>query len=258
MLLPLYPNLPQPQLGVDEAGRGSFWGPLVAAAVILPPVEEFPVELRDCAHLIRDSKRVSEKRRLKLYDVIMASALGVGVGRVEAETVDSHNAFWANSLAFRMAVDDCLEDYVRRKATNREAVDACLEDFGRRQSKNLNTYSVILDGHLPLPDTRAGESSVNVEEGDATYLHVAAASIIAKVSHDRIVESWCEAHPREAAIYGLASNKGYGTAAHRKAIQRHGPLADHRRAYLKKTAPAHAQSRIQIVDDEEDGDEDED
>ena len=239
MLLPLYPDLPGPQLGVDEAGRGSFWGPLVAAAVILPPVEEFPVELRDCAHLIRDSKRVSEKRRLKLYDVIMACALGVGVGRVEAETVDSHNAFWANSLAFR------------------EAVDACLEDFGRRQSKNLNTYSVILDGHLPLPDTRAGESSVNVQEGDATYLHVAAASIIAKVSHDRIVESWCEAHPREAAIYGLASNKGYGTAAHRKAIQRHGPLADHRRVYLKKTAPAHAQSRIQIVDDEEDG-EDED
>ncbi len=236
MLLPLYPDLPQPQLGVDEAGRGSFWGPLVAAAVILPPVEEFPVELRDCAHLIRDSKRVSEKRRLKLYDIIMASALGVGVGRVEAETVDSHNAFWANSLAFREAVDDCLKD------------------FARRQSKNLNTYSVILDGHLPLPDTRAGESSVNVEEGDATYLHVAAASIIAKVSHDRIVESWCEAHPREAAIYGLASNKGYGTAAHRKAIQRHGPLADHRRAYLKKTAPAHAQSRIQIMDDEEDED----
>jgi ribonuclease HII len=212
----------------------------VAAAVILPPVEEFPVELRDCAHLIRDSKRVSEKRRLKLYDVIMAGALGVGVGRVEAETVDSHNAFWANSLAFREAVDDCLED------------------FARRQSKNLNTYSVVLDGHLPLPDTRAGESSVNVEEGDATYLHVAAASIIAKVSHDRIVESWCEAHPREAAIYGLASNKGYGTAAHRKAIQRHGPLADHRRAYLKKTAPAHAQSRIQIVDDEEEDNEDED
>ncbi len=236
MLLPLYPDLPQPQLGVDEAGRGSFWGPLVAAAVILPPVEEFPVELRDCAHLIRDSKRVSEKRRLKLYDIIMASALGVGVGRVEAETVDSHNAFWANSLAFREAVDDCLKD------------------FARRQSKNLNTYSVILDGHLPLPDTRAGESSVNVEGGDATYLHVAAASIIAKVSHDRIVESWCEAHPREAAIYGLASNKGYGTAAHCKAIQRHGPLTDHRRAYLKKTAPAHAQSRIQIMDDEEDED----
>ncbi len=236
MLLPLYPDLPGPQLGVDEAGRGSFWGPLVAAAVILPPVEEFPVELRDCAHLIRDSKRVSEKRRLKLYDVIMAGALGVGVGRVEAETVDSHNAFWANSLAFREAVDDCLRD------------------FARRQSKNLNTYSVILDGHLPLPDTRAGESSVNVEEGDATYLHVAAASIIAKVSHDRIVESWCEAHPREAAIYGLASNKGYGTAAHRKAIQRHGPLTDHRRAYLKKTAPAHAQSRIQIVDDEDEED----
>lgn len=234
MLLPFYPDLPQPQLGVDEAGRGSFWGPLVAAAVILPPVEEFPVELRDCAHLIRDSKRVSEKRRLKLYNVIMAGALGVGVGRVEAETVDSHNAFWANSLAFRGAVDACLADYARRSG-----------------GPALNTYSVVLDGHLPLPDTRTGESSVNVEEGDATYLHVAAASIIAKVSHDRIVESWCEAHPREAAIYGLASNKGYGTAAHRKAIQRHGPLADHRRAYLKKTAPAHAQGRIQIVDEED-------
>ena len=107
MLLPLYPDLPAPQLGVDEAGRGSFWGPLVAAAVVLPAVEVFPPSLRDSAHLIRDSKRVSEKRRVKLYDVIMECALGVGVGRVEAETVDSHNAFWANSLAFRHAVDAC-------------------------------------------------------------------------------------------------------------------------------------------------------
>lgn len=234
MLISLYPDLPTPQLGVDEAGRGSFWGPLVAAAVVLPAEADFPPGLRDNAHLIRDSKRVSEKRRVKLYDVIMECALGVGVGRVEAETVDSHNAFWANSLAFRGAVDDCLAD------------------FTKRQSKNLNSYSVILDGQLPLPDTRAGEVSVNVEQGDATYLHVAAASIIAKVSHDRIVEEWCERHPREAAIYGLASNKGYGTAAHRKAIQRHGPLADHRRAYLKKTAPTHALGHIQIVDEEDD------
>lgn len=239
MLLPLHPDLPAPQLGVDEAGRGSFWGPLVAAAVILPAEEAFPQKLRDISHLIRDSKRVSEKRRLKIYDVIMECALGVGVGRVEAETVDSHNAFWANSLAFRDAVDACLTDYQKRHGT-----------------PVPNPYSVILDGQLPLPDTRTGEVSVNVDEGDATYLHVAAASIIAKVSHDRIVESWCETHPREAAIYGLASNKGYGTEAHRRAIQRHGPLADHRRAYLKKTAPTHARGRVQIVDDEEDEDED--
>jgi ribonuclease HII len=222
----------------------------VAAAVILPAEAAFPQKLRDISHLIRDSKRVSEKRRLKIYDVLMECALGVGVGRVEAETVDSHNAFWANSLAFRKAVDDCLEDFARRKAATGEAVDDCLEDYQKRHGTSApNPYSVILDGQLPLPDTRAGEVSVNVDEGDATYLHVAAASIIAKVSHDRIVESWCEAHPREAAIYGLASNKGYGTEAHRRAIQRYGPLADHRRAYLKKTAPTHARGRVEIVDE---------
>jgi ribonuclease HII len=221
-----------PQIGVDEAGRGSFWGPLIAAAVVLPDIEKLSADhpLRENAWLIKDSKKLTEKRRLKIYDIIIEYALGVGVGRVEAAEIDRQNAFWANSVAFRKAVDECLANY--------------------KDADTLTSYSVILDGHLPLPDSREGETVANVENGDAIYLPVAAASIVAKVTHDRIIEDWCMAHPREAAIYALASSKGYGTAAHRAALQRHGPLPDHRKSYLKKTAPQYAQRDLEILDDE--------
>jgi ribonuclease HII len=221
-----------PQIGVDEAGRGSFWGPLIAAAVVLPDIESLDSThpLRENAWLIKDSKKLTEKRRAKIYDIIIEYALGVGIGRVEAAEIDKQNAFWANSLAFRKAVDDCITNY--------------------KDGETLTSYSVILDGHLPLPDYREGETVANVENGDGLYLPVAAASIVAKVTHDRIIEDWCMAHPREAAIYALASSKGYGTAAHRAALQRHGPLTDHRKSYLKKTAPQHAQKGLEIVDDD--------
>ena len=223
------------QMGVDEAGRGSFWGPLIAAAVILPDIDTLPTThpLRENILLIKDSKKLTEKRRLKMYDIIKTYAVAIGTGRVEAVEIDQKNAFWANSLAFRRAVDDCLADYMKRN-----------DDISP-----LTSYSVVLDGHLPLPDIREGETSTNVEKGDATYLHIAAASIIAKVTHDCIIENWCMAHPREAAIYSLASSKGYGTAAHRTALQRHGPLEDHRRSYLRRTAPEHAIGNIEIIDD---------
>ena len=224
------------QIGVDEAGRGSFWGPLVAAAVLLPRIGDLdPTHpLRENVLLIKDSKKLTEKRRLKIYDIIKEHALAVGVGRVEAAEVDQKNAFWANSLAFRRAIEDCQADYVRRA-----------------NQPWPQSYGVILDGHLPLPDYRRGETHVNVEDGDALYLPVAAASIIAKVTHDRIIEDWCVAHPREAAIYALASSKGYGTAAHRAALQRHGPLQDHRLSYLKRTVPAAALRGPEIMDEED-------
>jgi ribonuclease HII len=218
----------QPQIGVDEAGRGSFWGPLIAAAVILPDIETLAADhpLRENAWLIKDSKKLTEKRRDKIYNIIIENAIAIGVGRVEAAEIDSHNAFWGNSLAFRRAIDKCIGQFDESRP-----------------------YSVMLDGNLPLPDCRERETVANVENGDALYLPVAAASIVAKVTHDRIIEDWCMAHPREAAIYALASSKGYGTAAHRAAIQRHGPLADHRKSYLKKTAPQHAQRGLEIVDE---------
>ena len=225
------------QVGVDEAGRGSFWGPLVAAAVILPRIGdlEHTHPLRENVLLIKDSKKLSEKRRLKIYDIIMEHAVAVGIGRVEAAEVDQKNAFWANSVAFRRALDDCVKDYVKRRPTNPWP----------------QSYGVILDGHLPLPDCRPGESHVNVENGDALYLPVAAASIVAKVTHDHIIEDWCVAHPREAAVYALATSKGYGTAAHRAALQRHGPLQDHRLSYLKKTVPSAALRGPEIMDEED-------
>lgn len=239
------PELEGIQLGVDEAGRGSFWGPLVAAAVILPPLDtlEESHPLRENVLLIKDSKKLTEKRRLKIYDIIIEYALGIGIGRVEAYEIDKHNAFWANSLGFRRAVDECIADFQKRQA-----------DFQKKDAETVNpiSYNVILDGNLPLPDYRQEEHIVNVENGDATYMHIAAASIVAKVTHDKIVEDWCIAHPRESALYGLTSSKGYGTVVHRKALQTHGPLTDHRRSYLRKTLPEHALARICIMDDNDD------
>ena len=133
-LRPLHPDLPadRPQMGVDEAGRGSFWGPLIAAAVILPDLGALETghPLRENVTLIKDSKKLTEKRRQKIYDILITHATAIGVGRVEAIEIDQKNAFWANSLAFRRAVDACVVDYVARGGA----------------PAHITSYSVVLDG----------------------------------------------------------------------------------------------------------------
>jgi ribonuclease HII len=176
--------------GVDEAGRGCLFGDVVAAAVILP--EGVVIEG------IQDSKKLTEKQRETLYPIIMETAVSVGVGRVDPETIDRINIRQASQLAMKQAVEalDPPPDYL--------LVDA---------------ETIALD----CPQTA-------VIHGDALSQSIAAASIVAKVTRDRLCAEWDAIYPE----YGLAKHKGYATKYHREQLLVYGPSPLHRRSFLGK------------------------
>jgi ribonuclease HII len=204
------------EAGIDEAGRGSFWGPIVAAAVVLPPEDCWPDEARPLVGLIRDSKKLTPKKRAEAEQLIRNVALSVGVGMVSAGEIDKEGMTWANQTAFVRAV---------------EALD-------------IAPQRVLIDGILSIPlaeDNVFGGPSIDAEEvltfpkGDDMYLAIAAASIIAKEAHDHYIKSWAEKNPTMADRYSLLTSMGYGTATHRQAIRDFGPHDEHRRRFLNKT-----------------------
>ena len=176
--------------GIDEVGRGPLAGPVYAAAVILPKDKEILY--------LNDSKKLSEKKREELYDVIMAEAVGVGIGHASAERVDEINILQATYEAMRMAV----------------------EQLPIRPDLLLND-AVIIPG--------VNIKQVGIIKGDARSVSIAAASIVAKVTRDRLM---CE-YDKEYPEYGFASNKGYGTAEHMAAIRQYGMTPIHRRTFVK-------------------------
>lgn len=176
--------------GIDEAGRGPLAGPVCAAAVILPPDCDIPG--------LNDSKKLSEKKREALFPVIQEKALAFGIGWATAEEIDRVNILQATFLAMARAVEALPTP-----------ADYALVDGNRMPP-------------LPIP----GETIV---KGDATSASIAAASILAKVSRDRLLRRLDEAHPE----YGFAKHKGYGTKAHYEAIRKYGLLPEHRRGFLK-------------------------
>ena len=204
------------EAGIDEAGRGSFWGPIVAAAVVLPPEDCWPDDARAGISLIRDSKKLSPKRRAEAEILIRNIALAVGVGMVSAGEIDKEGMTWANQMAFVRAA---------------EALD-------------IAPQRILIDGILSVPlakDNVFGGVVIDAEEvvtfpkGDNTYLSIAAASIIAKEAHDHYIRSWAEKNPTMAHRYSLLTSMGYGTADHRQAIRDFGPHEEHRRRFLNKT-----------------------
>lgn len=176
--------------GIDEAGRGPLAGPVCAAAVILPPDCDIPG--------LNDSKKLSEKKREALFPVIQEKALAFGIGWATAEEIDRVNILQATFLAMARAV---------------EALPAPAD------------YALV-DGNRMPPLPIPGETIV---KGDATSASIAAASILAKVSRDRLLRQLDEEHPE----YGFAKHKGYGTKAHYEAIRKYGLLPEHRRSFLK-------------------------
>lgn len=177
--------------GIDEAGRGPWAGPVVAAAVVLDP-GAIPAGLND-------SKKLSEPRREALFDAIMASAK-VGVGIAEAGQIDHDNILGATLWAMAEAVRQI------------DGVSFALVDGNRAPSLPVATRTVI--------------------GGDARSVSIAAASIIAKVTRDRIMLGHDKAYPQ----YGFARHKGYGTSQHRQALERHGPSPLHRRSFAPVAA----------------------
>ncbi|MCX7662374.1 MAG: ribonuclease HII [Tepidimonas fonticaldi] len=174
--------------GVDEAGRGPLAGPVVAAAVILD--DQDPIDG------VADSKTLSAARREALYDAIRARALCLGVGTASVEEIDRLNILQATLLAMQRAV------------------------AGLRLRPSL----VLVDGNrLPVLEMRAEA----VVRGDATVGAIAAASIVAKVTRDRLMDEAHAAHP----AYGFDRHRGYGTEQHLRALRQHGPTPWHRRSF---------------------------
>ncbi len=174
--------------GVDEAGRGPLAGPVVAAAVILDELN--PIKG------LADSKRLSAVRRAALYDEIRAKALCCSVAEASVQEIDTLNILQATMLAMRRAV------------------------LGLR----LKPVKVLVDGNRLPPLDVLAEAIV---QGDAKVQAISAASILAKVTRDRMLEALHSQHPH----YGFDRHKGYGTAQHLAALREHGPLPVHRRSF---------------------------
>lgn len=174
--------------GIDEAGRGPLAGPVVAAAVILPRRFENPGFL--------DSKKLTPKRRFDLYADIYRLAVSVGVGIVDAVEIDRINILQAALLAMAVATRNLhpLPDYL------------------------------LVDGNFPIPMDIPQEP---IPQGDALSISISAASIVAKVTRDRLMARYNDDYPE----YGFSRHKGYGTQAHREAIQQYGCCPIHRRTF---------------------------
>lgn len=198
------------EAGVDEAGRGCLWGPLYAAAVIWPPEEDWLDEHKEIAPQIRDSKKLSAKKRHALADAIQALAIDVGIGIVTPQEIDSFGMTMANKVAFLRAIDQL----------------------------QVVPDRLLVDGILSLNPEELVKRKIQVQEtivdGDALYLPIAAASIIAKEARDRYVEDYVEKNQDLEIKYNLRACKGYGTEKHRKGIVTHGKHELHRDLFLRK------------------------
>lgn len=175
--------------GIDEVGRGPLAGPVVACAVILP---------KDCDILyLNDSKQLTAKKREELYDVIMEKAVSVGIGMAGPQRIDEINILQATYEAMRQAIG------------------------------NLKVVpQVLLNDAVTIPEVTIPQ--VPIIKGDAKSISIAAASIVAKVTRDRMMVEYDEVMPG----YGFASNKGYGSAAHIEALKKYGPSPIHRASFI--------------------------
>ncbi|QDZ38948.1 ribonuclease HII [Euhalothece natronophila Z-M001] len=181
--------------GVDEVGRGALFGPVVAAAIILPASQV--TELNEIA--AKDSKKVSPKRRTEYAELIKAMVTDAQIGAAQASEIDEINILQASLRAMQRSV----------------------------QKLTPPPMICLVDGRFALPDLH-NIQQVNLKQGDARSRLIAAASIVAKVHRDNlIIRDWAEKYPQ----YHLAQNKGYGTAAHRSALEKYGPSPQHRRSF---------------------------
>jgi len=208
-----------PEIGLDEAGRGCFWGPIMAGAVIWPAEETWTAEHKALAPQIRDSKKIAPKKRTKLADDIKRLAAAWAVGSVSNSEIDEQGIVWSNQEAFRRAIQGLNRD---------------LKGF--KSSDKSNNSRLLIDGEWLIPDW-VGEQHAIVE-GDNTYLCIGAASILAKVEHDRWIQDWCDKNEACSALYDLRGSKGYGTDKHRAGLVANGAHELHRRTFVRNYVPA--------------------
>lgn len=184
--------------GVDEVGRGPLAGPVVAAAVVLP--EDFNILGID------DSKKLSEKKREELFDIIKENAVAYGIGMADEKTIDEINILQATKVAMRKALIE-LDEKLREN--------------------NCSSIDYVLFDAMKIDEVKIPQESII--KGDANVLAIAAASIIAKVTRDRMMVEYAEEYPG----YAFEKNKGYGTKAHYEGLHAQGMCPIHRRSFLK-------------------------
>ena len=183
--------------GVDEAGRGPLAGPVVAAAVSLKAEFLLNPEKLEKLKLVNDSKKLTAKKREKLFEIIKAECFEFGVGICDHQTVDRINVLQATFLAMKMAIG---------------------------QLKHKPDH-LMVDGKFIIPNSRFNQEAII--DGDALVFSIAAASIIAKVTRDRIMDEMDKKYPQ----YGFAKHAGYGTKFHMDAIKQFGPCPIHRKTF---------------------------
>ena len=187
--------------GIDEAGRGPLAGPVVVACVVMP---------RDSMiEGVNDSKKVSEKKREKLYEQITKEALGFGVGIISQEEIDRIKILNATKEGLTSAIKEMEKDLQEKQ-----------RGFEKPEIILVDALTKIDTDHIPYK---------SIIKGDAKSYSIAAASIVAKVTRDRIMRAWDEVYP----MYGFERHKGYGTAAHIAAIKEYGLCPLHRRSFVK-------------------------
>ncbi len=186
--------------GIDEAGRGPLAGPVVAACCILP---------KDCEILyLNDSKKLSEKRREALFPEVKDKALAYGVGIIDEKTIDEINILQADYEAMREAI---------------ALTQKMLKEKGLGEGPEFLLNDAVIIPEVDIPQ-------LSIIKGDAKSVSIAAASVLAKVTRDHLMEEYDKMYPG----YGFAKHKGYGTAQHIKALKELGPCPIHRRSFIKK------------------------
>lgn len=190
------------EIGLDETGRGSLFGPVVVGAVILPHDEE---DYRGLSYKLTDSKRVDERKRLILRDEIMEMAVEYHVARATPAEIDEKNILHATM--------SCMQEVVQAFALPPEAL--------------------LVDGSYFPGCTYQGDfvPYTCVEQGDSKYTAIAAASILAKTERDHYMKLWADLEPELDEFYGIRQNKGYGQLEHMRGLEVHGPTEFHRFSY---------------------------
>ena len=214
------------ELGFDEAGRGCFFGPIMAGAVLWPLQETWGQELSVLAGKIKDSKKLSPSRRSEYAKCIRNLIEIWGVGIVHADEINEYGIQWANREAFR------------------RALTGAWQKINPSVKNSTHNFRMVVDGAISFKDlvgsVLGSEKNCTEElivEGDSKYLSIAAASILAKVEHDDWIEGWIEKNPENAVRYDMPGSKGYGTAKHRDGLGKWGALIGHRTLFVRNWVP---------------------
>jgi len=209
-LKPFYNEIDNYEIGVDEAGRGPLFGPVVAAAVILPKDNSFDHSK------MKDSKKFHSKKKIE----------------VVSNYIKENAIFWSINFQNEKTIDD-----INILQATQKAMHECIKDIINKNKSDNQKYNLLIDGNYFNPYCRNQNNKLEylphvlIEGGDNKYSAIAAASILAKVERDKYIEDLCNEHPYLSERYSINSNKGYGAKKHIEGIKNHGITIWHRRSF---------------------------